>query len=113
MSEPRWVSVSLDGVTYRHGHRDSISRLLEVEVGPSEERAQQVADAVLASLEGDDLMLRTGWLSVRWLVERAGQPAWEGPGYLFSFESKGSASFASSFSGLDESEWPLPGSGPT
>lgn len=112
MSQPRWVSVSLDGVTYRHGHRDAVSRLLEVEVGPSEERARQVADMVLASLEGDEQMLRTGWLSLRWLVERAGQPAWEGPGYLFSFESKES-SFEASFSGLDESDWPLPGSGPT
>ena len=108
----RWVSVSLDGVTYRHGHRDAITRLLEVEVGPSEERAQQVADAVLASLEGDDRMLRTGWLSVRWLLERAGQPGWEGPGYLFSFEAEARSSYVTVFSGLDDSEWPLPGSEP-
>ena len=104
-----WVAVVLDGVTYTYGHRQELTHLEPVPVGPSREVAGQVVDALLSALTGDDQRLRAGWASVRWQEElEGGAAAWRGPAYLFAFEAREAGAFEVSFTGEDEAEWPPP-----
>lgn len=108
MSEPplRRVFVTLDGVTYRHGHRVPHETLLETDADPDPAAALALAQAALEALDGDDLQLRAGWLGLRWLAPD--DASWEGPGYLFSFESERPGEFRVEASGEDPASWDLP-----
>lgn len=103
----RLVYLTLDGVTYRHGHRDALQSCLQTDAGPDPEAARALAEAALASLDGEDLKLRAGWLGLRWLTPS--EDAWEGPGYLFSFDSSEPGAFTLEPSGEDPEPWDLPG----
>ncbi|MGE0706495.1 MAG: hypothetical protein AB7N76_15590 [Planctomycetota bacterium] len=105
----RFVQLSADGVTYRHGHREALDHLEESELAPGPDAAEALARAFLEALEGDQRGLRAGWVSVRWLREVDGAPRWDGPGYLYSFDTPGEVGdFALSSAGIDEEAWPLP-----
>lgn len=106
MTQLRSVFLTLDGVTYRHGHRDAIQTRLEVDVDPGPAEAEALAAAALDSLDGDDLQLKAGWLGLRWLLPDGS--AWDGPAYLFSFESDEPGAFRVEASGQDSEPWPLP-----
>tara|TARA_R110002072_G_scaffold44697_1_gene124772 strand:+ start:179 stop:499 length:321 start_codon:yes stop_codon:yes gene_type:complete len=106
MSELRSVFLTLDGVTYRHGHRDAVQTRFEVDVDPDPAAAKALAAAALESLDGDDLQLKAGWLGLRWLLPDGS--AWDGPAYLFAFESDAPGSFQLEVSGEDLEPWPLP-----
>ncbi|MBL4846403.1 MAG: hypothetical protein JKY65_12820 [Planctomycetes bacterium] len=107
MSELRAVFLTLDGVTYRYGHRDAIQTRLETDVPPSAETALELAKGALVALDGDDLQLKAGWLGIRWLSTE--ETAWDGPAFLFSFEASEPGQFAVTANGQDDADWPLPG----
>lgn len=106
MSELRSVFLTLDGVTYRHGHRDAVQTRLETDADSGPEVAHELAEAALQALDGDDLQLKAGWLGLRWLLPDGS--AWDGPAYLFSFESERPGVFQVEASGQDQEPWPLP-----
>jgi hypothetical protein len=103
-----YVVISGDGVTYRSGTRAALDEVAAHDEPPSREEAALLAQAFLASLEGDDRQLRAGWLALRWLQDVEGAPSWAGPGYLFSFDTP-EGDYSLRFTGEDSEDWPLPG----
>ena len=102
----RLVYLTLDGVTYRYGHRDALQSCVQTDAGPGPAEALALAEASLGSLDGEDLKLRAGWLGLRWLT--SSEDDWDGPGYLFSFDSSEPGVYTLEPSGEDSEPWELP-----
>lgn len=106
MPSERWVVIRGDGVTYRHGTRAPLQHAEPVEVEGGPEVAGQVARLFLEAREGDDLMLVSGWLAVRWFS--SSPPTWEGPAYLFEWQAPSDGALSVEAAGSDPEAWPFP-----